>query len=67
MIEKLKEKGVPGDNIFVVASSAISSVKNRDELAKRVEELTGYKLEFLTVKDEVLFWYCWGCSAQVFL
>ncbi|MFZ8862714.1 MAG: tetratricopeptide repeat protein [Thermocrinis sp.] len=55
LIEKLKEKGVPGDNIFVVASSAISSVKNRDELAKRVEELTGYKLEFLTVKDEVLF------------
>jgi tetratricopeptide (TPR) repeat protein len=55
LIEKLKERGVPGDNIFVVASSAISSVKNRDELAKRVEELTGYKLEFLTVKDEVLF------------
>jgi len=55
LIEKLKEKGVPGDNIFVVTSSAISSVKNRDELAKRVEELTGYKLEFLTVKDEVLF------------
>jgi tetratricopeptide (TPR) repeat protein len=55
LIEKLKEKGVPGDNIFVVASSAISSVKNKDELAKRVEELTGYKLEFLTVKDEVLF------------
>ena len=55
LIEKLKEKGVPGDNIFVVASSAISSVKNRDELAKRVEELTGYKLEFLAVKDEVLF------------
>jgi len=55
LIEKLKEKGVPGDNIFVVASSSISSVKNRDELAKRVEELTGYKLEFLTVKDEVLF------------
>ena len=55
LIEKLKEKGVPGDNIFVVASSAIFSVKNRDELAKRVEELTGYKLEFLTVKDEVLF------------
>jgi tetratricopeptide (TPR) repeat protein len=55
LIEKLKERGVPGDNIFVVASSAIYSVKNRDELAKRVEELTGYKLEFLTVKDEVLF------------
>jgi len=55
LIEKLKEKGVPGDNIFVVTSSAISSVKNRDELAKRVEELTGYKLEFLTVKDEVLY------------
>jgi tetratricopeptide (TPR) repeat protein len=55
LIEKLKERGVPGDNIFVVASSAISSVKNRDELTKRVEELTGYKLEFLTVKDEVLF------------
>ena len=55
LIGKLKEKGVPGDNIFVVASSAISSVKNRDELAKRVEELTGYKLEFLTVKNEVLF------------
>jgi tetratricopeptide (TPR) repeat protein len=55
LIEKLKEKGVPGNNIFVVTSSAISSVKNRDELAKRVEELTGYKLEFLTVKDEVLY------------
>ena len=55
LIEKLKERGVPGDNIFVVASSAISSVKNRDELAKRVEELTGYKLEFLAVKDEVLY------------
>jgi tetratricopeptide (TPR) repeat protein len=55
LIEKLKEKGVPGDNIFVVTSSAISSVKNRDELAKRVEELTGYKVEFLTVKDEVLY------------
>ncbi|WP_299197758.1 tetratricopeptide repeat protein [Thermocrinis sp.] len=55
LIEKLKEKGLPEDNIFVVASSAISSVKNRDELAKRVEELTGYKLEFLTVNDEVLF------------
>jgi exopolyphosphatase/pppGpp-phosphohydrolase len=55
LIEKLKEKGVPGNNIFVVTSSAISSVKNRDELAKRVEELTGYKVEFLTVKDEVLY------------
>jgi tetratricopeptide (TPR) repeat protein len=55
LIEKLKEKGVPGSNIFVVTSSAISSVKNRDELAKRVEELTGYKVEFLTVKDEVLY------------
>jgi tetratricopeptide (TPR) repeat protein len=55
LIEKLKEKGVPGDNIFVVTSSAISSVKNRDELAKGVEELTGYKVEFLTVKDEVLY------------
>jgi len=55
LIEKLKEKGVPGNNIFVVTSSAISSVKNRDELAKRVEELTGYKLEFLAIKDAVLY------------
>jgi tetratricopeptide (TPR) repeat protein len=55
LIEKLKEKGVPRNNIFVVTSSAISSVKNRDELAKRVEEITGYKVEFLTVKDEVLY------------
>jgi hypothetical protein len=55
LIEKLKEKGVPAENIFVVTSSAISSVKNRDELAKRIKELTGYGTEFLSVKEELLY------------
>jgi tetratricopeptide (TPR) repeat protein len=54
-IDKLKEKDVPEENIFIAASSAIASVENKDELANRVKELTGYNLEFLTVKDEVLF------------
>jgi len=54
-VDKLKEKSVPSENIFIVASSAIASVENKDELANRVKELTGYDLEFLTVKDEVLF------------
>jgi len=54
-VDKLKEKSVPSENIFIVASSAIASVGNKDELANRVKELTGYDLEFLTVKDEVLF------------
>jgi tetratricopeptide (TPR) repeat protein len=54
-VDKLKEKGVPVENIFIIASSAIASVENKDELANRVKELTGYNLEFLTVKDEVLF------------
>jgi tetratricopeptide (TPR) repeat protein len=54
-VDKLKEKGVPAENIFIIASSAIASVENKDELANRVKELTGYNLEFLTVKDEVLF------------
>ncbi|ADC90062.1 TPR repeat-containing protein [Thermocrinis albus DSM 14484] len=55
LINKMREKGVPGNNIFLVASSAITAVKNKEELSKRIEALTGYRLLFLTAQDEVLY------------
>jgi len=54
-IEKAKQSGVPDKNIFVVASSAVGSVKNREALSSRIQELTGYRIVFLTVKDEITY------------
>ncbi|ODA44122.1 TPR repeat protein [Thermodesulfovibrio sp. N1] len=55
LINKIKEKGVPAENIFVIASSAISSVKNKESLSDKIKELTGYITNFLVVKDEILY------------
>jgi len=55
LINKIKEKGVPAENIFIIASSAINSVKNRENLSDKIKELTGYNTNFLTIKDEVLY------------
>jgi len=55
LINKIKGKGVPAENIFIIASSAISSVKNKEALSDKIKELTGYNTNFLTTKDEVLY------------
>ena len=55
LINKIKEKGVPDKNIFVIASSAISSVNNKENLSDKIKELTGYSTNFLTVNEEVLY------------
>jgi len=55
LINKIKQKGVPAENIFVIAGSAITSVKNKENLSDKIKELTGYSTNFLTAKDEVLY------------
>jgi tetratricopeptide (TPR) repeat protein len=55
LINKIQEKGVPKENIFIIASSAITSVKNKEALSDKIKELTGYNTNFLTTKDEVLY------------
>jgi len=55
LINKIKEKGVPAENIFIIASSAVASVKNKENLSDKIKELTGYNTNFLTTKDEVLY------------
>ncbi|PMP63747.1 MAG: hypothetical protein C0197_01875, partial [Caldimicrobium thiodismutans] len=41
--------------IFIVGSSALVNVKNRDELSKRIKELTGKDLVFITKEEEVFY------------
>jgi exopolyphosphatase/pppGpp-phosphohydrolase len=50
-----KKYGVKEENIFIVGSSALSSVKNRDELSKEIKELTGKDPAFITKEEEVLY------------
>ena len=55
LINKIQGKGVPKENIFIIASSAITSVKNKEALSDKIKHLTGYNTNFLTTKDEVLY------------
>lgn len=51
----IKKASVPVNDIFVVGSSAIWAVKNKDQLASKVKELTGKELNFINKDMEVLF------------
>ncbi len=42
-------------NIFIAGSSALVNVKNRDELSKKVRELTGKDIYFITKEEEVYY------------
>lgn len=42
-------------NIFIVGSSALLKVKNRDELSRKIKELTGKETFFITKEEEVLY------------
>lgn len=51
----IKKAGVPENDIFIVGSSAIWAVKNKEQLAAKVKELTGKELNFINKDMEVLF------------
>jgi len=55
LLAELKAKGVPKEQIFLVASSAVSGVSNFDELSAKVKEKTGYILKKLSKDEEVLY------------
>ncbi|MFN3478808.1 MAG: hypothetical protein ACK415_00345 [Thermodesulfovibrionales bacterium] len=50
----LKE-GVRKEEIFIVGSSALYKVKNRDELARKIKELTGHDMDFVEKDGEVFY------------
>ncbi len=49
------QHNVDENNIFIVGSSALVNVKNRDELSKKIKELTGKDVAFITKEEEVFF------------
>ncbi|MGB9794971.1 MAG: hypothetical protein ACPLQQ_08125, partial [Caldisericum exile] len=56
LFNTIKDKyGVNENNIFIAGSSALVNVKNRDELSKRIKELTGKGTVFITKEEEVFY------------
>ncbi len=56
LFDSIKNKyNVKEKDIFIAASSALINVKNRDELSRKVKELTGKELSFITKEEEVFY------------
>ncbi|MDW8136762.1 MAG: tetratricopeptide repeat protein [Thermodesulfobacterium sp.] len=54
-------KGVKGEDVVIIASSALAGVKNKEVLAQRIKEKTKKELYFMDKEGEIL----WGIVGSV--